>query len=64
MLPGHAEGGSTAAPAVWGRWSREEDTYLRANPDAPAGVAAAHLGRTVAAVPFRRGKLAQQEGTG
>ena len=55
MLPGHAEGGSTAAPAVWGRWSREEDTYLRANPDAPAGVAAAHLGRTVAAVPFRRG---------
>ena len=43
------------------RWSAEEEAYLRATADAPAGVVAAHLGRSAEAVYKRRAVLRREE---
>ena len=42
------------------RWSAADEAYLRVNPDAPAGMLATHLGRTVEAVAKRRSVLRRE----
>lgn len=45
---------ATRSPAVAARWSPEDDAFLREHPRLSTPVAAAHLGRTSAAVHQKR----------